>query len=164
MPDAVMQLVEQHNRLRRLFKQVPRLGGHQAADDRAVSIFEMFAVHSRLEEELIYPALRRVDAELVDKAEAEHKEADALVEEIRQKEYDTNEPAKDDVDKLWRLFDAHATWEEEVLLPKLDSLDQAERDRLGSAVYERNQELLREFPGALETSAETEGFIAAPRI
>jgi hemerythrin superfamily protein len=160
-----MQLTEQHNRLRRLFKQVPRLGGHQEANDRAVSIYDLFTLHSRLEEEIVYPALRRLDPTLVDKAEAEHKEADELVADVKEKGFErTNDDVKADLDKLWRLFDAHAAWEEDQLLPAINKLDKDEQDRLGSAVYERNQELLREFPEALDTSAETEGFIAAPRI
>jgi hypothetical protein len=49
-------------------------------------------------------------------------------------------------------------------LPLISQLDADEADRIGRELYERNQELLREFPGALDISAETEGFIASPRI
>ncbi|MGH9127058.1 MAG: hemerythrin domain-containing protein [Acidimicrobiales bacterium] len=159
-----MQLLEQHNRLRRLFKQTPRLGGHQAGDDRAVAIYDLFTVHSRLEEELVYPVLRRLDPALADKAEAEHREADQVVADVRDRDYANNTEVQDDLDKLWRLFHVHAQWEEDEVIPKLSSLDKAEADQLGKALYERNQELLREFPEALDTSAETEGFVASPRI
>ncbi|HEX3424731.1 MAG TPA: hemerythrin domain-containing protein [Acidimicrobiales bacterium] len=164
MPDPVMQLIEQHNRLRRLFKQVPRMGGHQAADERALAICEIYTVHTRLEEDVIYPVIRRLDSAMADEAAAAHDEGDALVEAMQAADYANNGEVKRDLAKLEQIFENHARWEEDELLPKISALDTEEFDRLGSALYERNQELLKENPGALDVSAETEGFIASPRI
>lgn len=164
MPDPVMALIEQHNRMRRLFKQVPRMGGHQAADDRALAICEIYTVHSRLEEEIIYPVIRRLDSAMADEAAGAHEEADALVEAMEAANYADNSEVKRDLEKLEQIFENHARWEEDELLPKISALDTDEFDRLGNALYERNQELLKEFPGALDVSAETEGFTVAPRI
>lgn len=164
MPDPVMQLVEQHNRLRRLFKQVPQMGGHQSAEHRAAAICDLLTIHSRLEEEIVYPVIKDLDAAMADQAEAAHKQADALVESIRGADYADNGEVKRDMATLEREVEEHARWEEENLLPRINALPKEEVDRIGSALYQREQELLREFPQALETSAETEGYIAAPRI
>ncbi len=164
MPDPVMQLVEQHNRLRRLFKQVPRVGGHQSAEHRAAAICDLLTIHSRLEEEIVYPVVKNLDAAMADEAEAAHKQVDALVESIKAADYADDTAVKRDMDTLEREVENHARWEEENLLPRVSALSKEEVDRIGSALYQREQELLREFPQALETSAETEGYIAAPRI
>jgi hemerythrin superfamily protein len=164
MPDPVMQLVEQHNRLRRLFKQVPRLGGHQSAETRAMAICDLISIHSTLEEELIYPAMEALDPAMAQEAEAAHEEASALVEGIRAQNYADNGEVKKDLAELERSVESHARWEEDTFFPRLSQLPTEDLDRLGRGVYERQQELLREYPQALETSAETEGFIAAPRI
>jgi iron-sulfur cluster repair protein YtfE (RIC family) len=164
MPDPVMQLVEQHNRLRRLFKQVPRVGGHQSAETRALAICDLFTIHSRLEEEIVYPAIRETDAAMAEEAEAAHRRAESLVETIRQREYRDNGEVKRDLEALEREVESHTRWEEDQLLPRVSSLPAAEVDRIGQELYERQQELLREYPQALDVSAETEGYIAAPRF
>jgi hemerythrin superfamily protein len=124
----------------------------------------MLTIHSRLEEELVYPALGEVDPAGAAEAQAAHGRIDALVGTIKAQNYADNGEVKRDMEVLEREFEDHARWEEQELLPKLEGLARDDIDRLGLALYERNQELLREFPGALETSAETEGFIASPRI
>ena len=164
MPDAVSQLMEQHNRLRRLFKQIPGLGGHQEGEARAVALWETYTVHSRLEEDVVYPVLRQVEPGLVDEDETSHTEAEKLLDDLRQQEYANNTEVKRDLDKLQQVFEAHAAWSESKVMPRLSSLSDEEAAELGRAVFERNQELLREHPRSLETSAETEGFIASPRI
>jgi hemerythrin superfamily protein len=164
MPDPVMQLVEQHNRLRRLFKQVPRVGGHQSAEHRALAICDLLTIHSLLEEEIVYPVIRDLDPAMAAQAEAAHQRADQVVARIRQHEYADNGEVKHDLQQLEQEVDNHARWEEDELLPRVSALPTDEFDRIGRALYERQQELLREYPQALEISAETEGYIAAPRI
>jgi hemerythrin superfamily protein len=164
MPDPVMQLIEEHNRLRRLFKQVPRLGGHQSAETRAMAICDLLTIHSRLEEEIVYPAVRDLDPAIADEAEAAHQRAEALVAKIQEAEYADNGEVKRDLDELAREVEGHTRWEEDTLLPRVSALPVEEVDRLGRELYERQQELLRQYPNALQISAETEGFIASPRI
>jgi hemerythrin superfamily protein len=164
VPDPVMQIIEEHNRLRRLFKQVPRLGGHQSAESRAHAICDLLTIHSRLEEEIVYPVVRGLDPAVAAEAEAAHHEAESLMARIREQDYVDNGAVKQDLEVLEREVEAHARWEEDSLLPLISKLDADEVDRIGRELYERNQELLREFPGALDISAETEGFIASPRI
>ncbi|HEX3541842.1 MAG TPA: hemerythrin domain-containing protein [Acidimicrobiales bacterium] len=164
MPDPVMQLIEEHNRLRRLFKQVPRVGGHQSAEQRANAICDLLTIHSRLEEAIVYPAVREFDEGMATEAESAHERIDELVEKIRTAEYADNGEVKRDIEVLEQEFENHARWEEDELLPRVSGLDRDKVDELGRELYEKNQELLREFPGALDISAETEGFIASPRI
>jgi hemerythrin superfamily protein len=164
MPDPISQLVEDHNRLRRLFKQVPRMGGHQSVEPRARAICDMWTIHSRIEEELVYPVLNESDPESARKAEDDHEQAQRLVEKIRARDYADDGEVKADIETLEREIESHTRWEEDVVYPQISALDSERVAQIGRAVYERNQELLREFPQALEVSAETEGFIASPRI
>ena len=162
--NPVMTLTEQHNRLRRLFKQVSRVGGHQSAESRARAICDLLTIHSKLEEELVYPLVEDVDSAMANEAESAHQRIDAIVESIVKENYGTNREVKDDIDALEQDVEAHARWEEETLLPRVAALPRETVDELGRRLYEREQELLREHPEALETSAETEGYTVSPRI
>ena len=164
MPDPVSQIVEQHNQLRRLFKQMPELKGHQSAEDRALAICDLLTIHSLLEEEILYPVVRGFDASMAAEALDAHRAAETLVEKIRARHYADDAGVKTDLAQLERDVEAHARWEEDELLPRVSALGAEEVDRIGSALYERHQELLGEYPNAMATSAETEGFIASPRI
>jgi len=164
MPDPVMQIIEEHNRLRRLFKQVPALGGHQSAESRAEAICDLLTIHTRLEEEIVYPVVRGLDPAMAAEAEEAHQQAESLVAKIREQEYADNGEVKADLEVLEREVEAHARWEEDNLLPLISRQEPGEVDRIGHELYGRNQELLRRFPGALHASAETEGFSARPRL
>jgi hemerythrin superfamily protein len=164
MPDPVMTLTEQHNRLRRLFKQVSRVGGHQSAEARARAICDQLTIHSRLEEELVYPVVEGLDSAMAKEAESAHQRIDALVEAIVKQDYANNGEVKADLDALEQDVESHSRWEEETLLPRVAALPKDAVDELGQRLYDREQELLREYPQALEISAETEGYVAAPRI
>ncbi|MDQ6615243.1 MAG: hemerythrin domain-containing protein [Actinomycetota bacterium] len=164
MPDPVMNLVEQHNQVRRLFKQVPQVGAHQSAEHRALAICDLLTIHSRLEEEIVYPAIENVDAAMAKEAEEAHERIDALIDNIRNAEYADNGEVKSDLESLDQEVEAHVQWEEATLLPRVSALPAEEQERIWRAMYARQQELLQEHSEALSTSAETEGFIAAPRI
>jgi hypothetical protein len=81
-------LTEDHQRAKRAFRESERL--HQRAE---IELFEQVVqqtcaeleVHARLEEELFYPAVRKVISEqaLVDEAEIEHASVKALSAQIQ---------------------------------------------------------------------------------
>ncbi|MDQ6613673.1 MAG: hemerythrin domain-containing protein [Actinomycetota bacterium] len=164
MSDPVRQLVEQHNQLRRLFKQVPRLETHQSAADRAYAICDLVTVHSRLEEEIVYPFARAINPAMADEADAAHARAKALVDRFNELDYMTNHVVKHYMARLEGIVMTHARWEEDHLLPLVSALANEQFDWIGRAVYERHQELLREYSDSLETKSDTEGYSGGPLL
>jgi hypothetical protein len=105
-------------------------------------------IHARLEEEIFYPALRRVmpeNAEL-QKSEPEHDEMKALIAQLR--EIDPEEDAFDATFlKLMRTVIHHVADEESVLLPAAEQLLEHELGSLGNQMTTRRIQLLAPHTG-----------------
>jgi hypothetical protein len=83
---------------------------------------------------------------------------------ICERDYSANHEVKHDMAALERVVTSHARWEEDHLLPLVSAFPDAEFNRIGAALYQRHQELLREYPDASDASAATEGFSGGPLI
>lgn len=111
-------------------------------------------VHTQLEEEIFYPAMRRIAeaAEVLDKSEPEHEEARTLIRSLRgMKPLD---PTYDETfRKLIRAVLHHVADEETVLLPLAEEFLPDELGHLGRLMTQRRIELLR--PHAAEAATTT---------
>jgi hemerythrin-like domain-containing protein len=87
-PDALALLRADHERLRRLFARCEDLRGLEDAEEKLAALVDdlcdALIVHTMVEEELFYPALRAAsgDDELFDDAELEHAGARELVSQL----------------------------------------------------------------------------------
>ncbi|MEJ8837386.1 hemerythrin domain-containing protein [Ramlibacter sp. AN1133] len=108
----------------------------------AARICAELTVHAQIEEEIFYPALRKaIDApELLDEAQAEHRQAKELIAKIQGTRRAS--PALDDlVSELARAVEQHVKEERDVLFPKAKSADGLDLEALGERLRERQQEL-----------------------
>lgn len=91
--DAIAMLVEDHKRVKELFQEFrrfecSRFSEHEEHKQELMdAVCSELKVHTRLEEEIFYPAVRAALAtpqgeELADEAEVEHATAKALIEQI----------------------------------------------------------------------------------
>ena len=77
-PDALILLAADHDLLKALFRQFDALRGKDNADDAKAELVgqmcDALTLHSMLEEEIFYPALRAAiaDEDLIDEADTEH--------------------------------------------------------------------------------------------
>ncbi len=99
-------------------------------------------VHAQLEEEIFYPAMRRVsDDEAVKKSEPEHQEIKTLIATLRG--LDANHAGFDrTLYELMQKIVHHVADEETVLLPRAEKMLTAELDELGSQMTRRRLQLL----------------------
>ena len=87
-PDAVDLLVDDHLAVDAIFKKYDKLteSSPPAAQRQALAseVCRMLKVHTQLEEEIFYPAVRSagVEADLLDEAEVEHASAKDLIRQI----------------------------------------------------------------------------------
>ena len=107
-------------------------------------IAQELEIHSAIEEEIFYPAVKSVRGgqSLVSEAKAEHKKVDSLVAEAQGMSMDTDEV----MEKVEELRDAvihHATEEEREMFPLAeDGLGEQQLEELGEQLAARKKELL----------------------
>ena len=135
--DATTLLAEDHDAVREIFADLGKLGPAEA-DERKGLLQELrreLEVHARMEEEVFYPALRRLPDEnakdLVEEALEQHDEVKLLLEDLLRLE-----PADPDFDdrllELQETVERHVEEEEAEIFPlALERLGTARLDELG---------------------------------
>jgi hemerythrin superfamily protein len=143
--DAITLLKDDHEKVRKLFKEFEGLGDNAHKTKREVvdKIIEELTVHAFIEEEYFYPATAKLEAEgneqepeeLVKEAEEEHAQVKTLLVELE------TLPAEDEYfdAKVTVVIDNvrhHAEEEEEEMFPKV-------RDKMGrNDLQELGQKML----------------------
>ncbi len=84
---VIDQLMEDHQRVKKAYRAFQKLDAAKdpdACSEIVHQVLQDLQVHTRLEEELLYPMAREaLDAALVDEAEVEHESAHALIEQLQ---------------------------------------------------------------------------------
>lgn len=144
--DAIALLTKDHSDVKKLFSTFQELAEKQAtADERlavAQEICEALTLHTIVEEEIFYPALREAAEDFeneLNEAEVEHSTVKELVEQIKAMDPDEDlYNAK--VKVLGEYVDHHASEEEEEMFPKAQSAG-IDLEGLGQEMKERKEEL-----------------------
>ncbi|HSV16919.1 MAG TPA: hemerythrin domain-containing protein [Casimicrobiaceae bacterium] len=97
-------------------------------------------IHARIEEEIFYPAMRRVDPDLIDKSVPEHNEMRRLITRLRETP-PTNAAHDAALMALMRDVMRHVADEETLLLPEAERALADELPELGARMTRRRLEL-----------------------
>jgi hypothetical protein len=142
--DAVKLLTDDHNKVKKLFKEFEKLAdGDSGTKEKAAIVQQIcmeLAAHAKLEEEIFYPAVRESidDEDLMDEADVEHAGAKSLIAQL-----ETMQPGDDHYDAkvtvLGEYIDHHVKEEQEEMFPKAikAKVDMAE---LGERILRRKEE------------------------
>ena len=145
--NALTLLTADHNRVRGLFArftEAQESDDHQAMEEIARAIFVELAVHTQIEEEIFYPAVRDAGEEFSEEvAEAfeEHHVVKALMEEV------TALPAGDEawtakMQVIVENVEHHASEEEQEMFPEVGkAMDKDALEDLGMRLDQRKGEL-----------------------
>jgi hypothetical protein len=134
--DAIEMLIHDHKMAKRLFRRFKWAKDTRIEANIIDQLLPLIKMHSRLEEEMIYPLIRKAseDAEPMDEAAEEHHVADVLIKEIESmKPGDEHYHAK--VMVLFEVVEHHIDEEEHHLLPKLKRSGQ-DLEELGKRLAE----------------------------
>ena len=161
--DAVEILLDDHRRVQKLFKDFEKLDRN---DDEAISALVETAiselqVHSMLEEELFYPAVRaQIDddeaEDLLNEAEVEHEAVDELIAKLQ---------GLDASDAMYSAYFTvlgeyvkhHVKEEEKELFPRVRKFRDLDLAQLGRDMETRREELEAEIAaGAAEAENDEE--------
>jgi hemerythrin-like domain-containing protein len=147
--DALAMLREDHRKVRELFRQFEEAPDKATKKAAAETALVELNIHSILEEEIFYPAVRRQGNgtnDLVRRAEQEHHTADQLMDELMKMDAGNVEfEAKFHV--LIENVKKHIEEEEAEMLPVAAEVGMARLERLGQQMEQRKQTLLREGNG-----------------
>lgn len=138
MSEALKVLIDDHHKVRDLFKQF----GGGTDHELALKICQELTIHATLEEEIVYPVLRRdVGPELADEAEEEHEEAKTLIMQVQAME--SGDPELPMVmARLERTVEHHVQEEENEAFPKLEEQTTEDLYEMGNQLFRRRQELM----------------------
>ena len=146
MPNAVEMLKDDHEKVKALFEQYEAAGqrAHQKKQGLAEEVFAELAVHTTLEEELFYPAMKRQadqdGKDLVTEAVEEHHVVTTLMDELRGLDpKDERYDAKFKV--LMENVEHHIEEEEGAMFPEAEEILGERLERLGTQMQERKQQL-----------------------
>jgi iron-sulfur cluster repair protein YtfE (RIC family) len=144
--DAVKLLKQDHARVKELFARYESAGerAHKTRQRIAEEVFQELEAHTRVEQEIFYPAIEEADKELhemVAEGVQEHHVVDVLMREMRQLSADSEEyDAKFKV--LQESVEHHIEEEERDMFPLAKEKLGDRMGALGERMAARKQELL----------------------
>lgn len=140
--DAFELLRKDHDKARALFTDLLSPGGGDGAD-KFHELKNELDVHTKIEEDVLYPALEKQDEtrNLVADSRQEHEKAKQMLGQIEQRQED-GKPWHDLLGELKSLLDHHMEEEEQELFPKARQLlSESERDDIGARLVSEKQTL-----------------------
>ena len=145
--DILQMLMAEHREVKAMFQQYQKLADAAADGDErmllASQICVALALHTQIEEEILYPAARDTltqDEDMVDEAYVEHAGAKNLIAQI--KTMTSDQPLYDaKVKVLGEYIDHHVREEESEFFPKLRKTG-LDLEAMGERMVERKKSLM----------------------
>lgn len=122
--DAISMLMEDHKKVRKLFKEFEKLKETSDSSDKKSDLVKQICneltIHAQIEEEIFYPAVRDAidEDELMDEAEEEHLSAKDLIAQLEDMEPEDDHYAAK-VTVLGEYVDHHINEEQDQMFPKV---------------------------------------------
>ncbi|MBQ5947043.1 hemerythrin domain-containing protein [Massilia sp. ST3] len=143
--DAIALLTSQHKEVTAMFKEFEDLGDRAKASKKKIAdkICQNLVMHTMIEEEIFYPAIRgcsKEAEEMVEEAIVEHASAKDLIAQIQ--EMDPDEELYDaKVKVLGEMIEHHVEEEEKEMFPKVRKMD-LDLAALGQEMASRADEIM----------------------
>jgi hemerythrin-like domain-containing protein len=153
--DACDLLDADHRAVKKMFKEYEELSGSKARGvaqkkmELAQQICQELTVHTQIEEEIFYPAVREAikDKDLIAEANVEHQSAKELISQIRgMMEPDEMFDAK--VKVLGEYIDHHVKEEKNEIFPKARAARKLDLVAMRDELETRKEELMSEMTAA----------------
>jgi hemerythrin superfamily protein len=146
--DAIAMLMADHKRVKKLFAEFDKLK-EEGSDEEKAAIVEQICnelkIHTAVEEEIFYPAVREAidDSDLMDEALVEHAGAKDLIAQLEDASPDDDlYDAK--VTVMGEQIDHHVEEEEGDMFPKAKKA-KVDTEALGTQMLERKKALMQEM-------------------
>jgi len=158
--DAIAMLMSDHKKVKKLFSDFDKLKEEGGDEDKAAIVEQIcneLKIHTKLEEEIFYPAVRRAidDSDLMDEALVEHAGAKELIAQLEGASTDDDlYDAK--VTVLGEQINHHVKEEEGEMFPKAKRA-KVDTEALGETMLKRKTALMTELGLSDEEDDSDEG-------
>ncbi len=132
-----------HKRVKALFKRFEHTENKKVKGSIVETILKELRVHTKAEEAVIYPELRKaIEEDMMDEADVEHHVAKGLMHELStMKAGDDHYDAK--VTVLGELIDHHVKEEEDSIFPKARKSKKMDTQTITARLIEKKKELMK---------------------
>ena len=157
--DAIAMLTADHKKVKKLFSEFDKLQ-EEGSDEEKSSIVEQICnelkIHTELEEEIFYPAVRKAidDSDLMDEALVEHAGAKDLIAQLEDAS-PNNDLYDAKVTVLGEQIDHHVKEEEGSMFPKAKKA-KLDTEALGATMLKRKMALMEKMGMNAEDDDEAE--------
>jgi hemerythrin superfamily protein len=157
--DAIALLMADHKKVKKLFSDFDKLKEEGSDEDKAATVDQICSelkIHTELEEEIFYPAVRKAidDSDLMDEALVEHAGAKDLIAQLEDASPDDDlYDAK--VTVLGEQIDHHVKEEEGDMFPKAKKA-KVDTEALGATMLKRKMELMEKMGLSADDDRENE--------
>lgn len=146
--DAIALLKEDHRAVEKLFKEFEDAKGEGRKEKLAERICLELSIHTKIEEEIFYPACDgKVDEDLLKEAHVEHDAAKLLMAEIEGGSGQSDDFFDAKVQVLGEEIDHHVKEEEGELFPQVRKAD-LDLKGLGEQLATRKKQLMKDYKAA----------------
>lgn len=143
--DAIALLKNDHRTVEKLFKDFEDAKGEGRKEKLARRICLELSVHTKIEEEIFYPACEgKIDGDQLKEAYVEHDAAKLLMAEIEAGNGESDEFFDAKVQVLSEQIEHHVKEEEDELFPEVRKAD-IDLTTLGEQLADRKKELMKEY-------------------
>lgn len=143
--DAIALLKNDHRTVEKLFKDFEDAKGEGRKEKLARRICLELSVHTKIEEEIFYPACEgKIDGDQLKEAYVEHDAAKLLMAEIEAGNGESDEFFDAKVQVLSEQIEHHVKEEEDELFPEVRKAD-IDLTALGEQLADRKKELMKEY-------------------
>jgi iron-sulfur cluster repair protein YtfE (RIC family) len=140
MPNAVQMIRQDHKKVEGLFKKFAQAKNNGAKKRICDQVIKELEVHTKLEEEIFYPAVQKElgDEEMIEEAEKEHQQAKDIIQEL--KTMGEDEQLEEKFSELVECIKHHVEEEQGEMLPKAEE-SEMDLAYYGKQMAERKKEL-----------------------
>ena len=147
MPNATQMLRQDHKKVEGLFRKFEQAKERDAKRRVAEQAMDELEVHTRVEEEVFYPAVKKAieSSELIDEAKKEHQEAKSLISQLKKTTSRDGGESTDFEAKFGQLMEAikhHVEEEEGDMFPEVED-SELDLSALGAQMTKRKQEITK---------------------
>jgi hemerythrin superfamily protein len=143
--NAIALLKEDHRAVEKLFKEFEEAKGEGRKQKLARRICLELSIHTKIEEEIFYPACEgKIDEDLLKEAFVEHDAAKLLIAEIEAGNGQSDDFFDAKVKVLSEEIEHHVEEEEKELFPEVRKAD-IDLEALGEQLADRKSELSKDF-------------------
>ena len=146
--DAIAMLMADHKKVKKLFSEFDKLKEEGSDEDKTAIVEQIcneLKIHTEIEEEIFYPAVRKAidDADLMDEALVEHAGAKQLIAQLE--DADPEDDLYDaKVTVLGEQIDHHVKEEEGDMFPKAKKA-KVDTEALGATMFKRKTALMEKM-------------------